>query len=119
MDIEKQKEKLEHEKKELIEELKKISIKDKNSKYTAKEILNTSNVEDLEEHALELADYDNNFTLTIELQKQLEEVEHALEKIEENKYGVCEICGKEIEEKRLTYLPSARTCREHMEIEVE
>ena len=120
MKIEEQKERLLEEKKTLLEELKKISIKDENNRYEAKEILeNLDDVDDLEDKALELADFDNNFTLTVELQKQLQEVEIALEKIEKGTYGICEVCGKEIEEKRLMALPSAATCREHMEIEVD
>jgi len=119
MKIEEQKERLLEEKKTLLEELKKISDKEGN-KFEAKEVVeNLDDVDDLEDKALELADFDNNFTLTVELQKQLQEVEIALEKIEKGEYGFCEVCGKEIEEKRLMVLPSASTCREHMEIEVD
>lgn len=38
----------------------------------------------------------------------------ALKKIEEGTYGVCEIDGKPIEEKRLQANPAARTCKEHV-----
>ena len=119
MNIQEQKERLENEKKNLLSELRKISIKDKNERFTSKEVLEASDVNDLEDQAMELADYDNNLTITIELQKQLQEVEIALEKIEKGEYGFCEICGKEIEEKRLLVLPSASTCREHMVIGVD
>ena len=118
MDLKIQKERLEKERKEILEELKKISIKDKNGKYTAEEVIkNLDDVNDLEDNAIELAEFDNNFTLTVELQNQLEKVENALEKIENGNYGKCDVCGEEIEEKRLMVLPSADTCREHMEIE--
>ena len=30
--------------------------------------------------------------------------------MEENKYGICESCGKEIEEERLKVAPEARFC---------
>jgi len=119
MNIQEQKERLKNEKEMILEELKKISVKDKESKYTAKEVLENSDVNDLEDQALELADFDNNLTITTELQKQLQEVEIALEKIEKDEYGKCEVCGQDIEEKRLLILPSASTCREHMEIDVE
>ena len=81
--------------------------------------MENSDVNDLEDEALELADLDNNYTLTVELQRQLQEVEIALEKIEKDEYGICEVCGQEIEEQRLLILPSAATCREHMEINAE
>jgi len=119
MNIQEQKERLVLEKDMLITELKKISIKDKNDKYTAKEVLENNDVNDLEDQAMELADFDNNLTITTELQNQLQEVEIALEKIEKDEYGKCEMCGEDIEEKRLITLPSASTCREHMEVEVE
>lgn len=38
------------------------------------------------------------------------EIDHALRKIAEGKYGVCENCGKPVERRRLKFLPSARTC---------
>ena len=119
MNIQEQKERLENEKKTLLEELKKISIKDGENHYTAKEVLENSDVNDLEDQAMELADFDNNFTITTELQNQLNDVEDALEKIEKGGYGKCEVCGQGIEEKRLLVLPAARTCREHMEVEVK
>ena len=120
MELNTQKERLLKEKEELLSELKKISIKDGEEKYTAEEVLeNLDDVNDLEDQALELAEFDNNFTLTVELQAQLEAVEDALERIEKGEYGKCEVCGEDIEEKRLMVLPSATTCREHMEIEAE
>lgn len=37
----------------------------------------------------------------------------ALERIKKGKYGICEECGKEIEEKRLEASLTAKTCIEH------
>jgi DnaK suppressor protein len=119
MNTQEQKERLENEKTILIEELKKISVKDKGENYSAKEVLENSDVNDLEDQALELADFDNNLTITTELQTQLQEVEIALEKIEKGEYGKCEVCGEDISEQRLMVLPSASTCREHMEVDLE
>ncbi len=42
--------------------------------------------------------------------KILEEIERALEKIENGTYGICERCGGPIEEKRLEAKPYARYC---------
>jgi RNA polymerase-binding transcription factor DksA len=42
-----------------------------------------------------------------------------LKKMEQNTFGTCEICGNEIEEDRLEAMPSARTCKAHLENERE
>ncbi len=44
-------------------------------------------------------------------------VRNALARIEAGTFGVCEVCGKAIEEARLNASPSARTCMEHLEDE--
>ncbi len=48
--------------------------------------------------------------LTEEQMKILKEIERALQKIYEGSYGICEKCGEEIEEERLTLLPWTRVC---------
>ncbi len=45
----------------------------------------------------------------------LEKIEDALKKIEKGRYGICEICGNEISEKRLEFIPWARYCIECQE----
>jgi len=45
------------------------------------------------------------------LELKLKNVDLALEKIKKGKYGICEKCGKEIEEKRLEVYPEARLCQ--------
>ena len=40
----------------------------------------------------------------------LKNVEHALDRLEEGTYGICEECGKEVGEKRLQAIPFARYC---------
>lgn len=44
------------------------------------------------------------------LRESLEEVEHALAKIDAGTYGTCENCGKEIALARLEVMPAARYC---------
>ena len=44
------------------------------------------------------------------LSTSLEEVERALEKLDEGSYGVCDDCGEEIPMARLEALPTATTC---------
>lgn len=64
----------------------------------------------LEEEADEVEEYSSLLPLEQKLELQLKKINEALEKIEKNKYGVCENCGKEIEERRLKAYPSAKLC---------
>ena len=43
----------------------------------------------------------------------LQEIDKALKRMEEGTYGLCEVCGKPIEEKRLEALPWTTLCIEH------
>jgi len=52
------------------------------------------------------------FDLSANEKNILKEIEIALSKIEKGTYGICELCGKEINEKRLKYIPYARYCIE-------
>jgi RNA polymerase-binding transcription factor DksA len=55
-----------------------------------------------------------NSAVTSELEHQLKDVDDALAKIDDGKYGICEISGENIEEDRLEANPSSRTCKAHM-----
>jgi DnaK suppressor protein len=44
------------------------------------------------------------------LREHLDEVEHALGKLEGSSYGICESCGNPIAPARLEALPAARYC---------
>lgn len=44
------------------------------------------------------------------LEERLKEVTDALERVERGTYGVCQKCGKKIEEARLEANPAATTC---------
>ena len=48
-----------------------------------------------------------NIQLTSEETETLRQVDRALEKIEEDTYGVCDVTGKEINKKRLDAIPYA------------
>jgi len=43
---------------------------------------------------------------------ELDEIEEALERIDEGTYGVCECCGHNITNARLTAMPTAKLCIE-------
>lgn len=48
-----------------------------------------------------------------DLEVRYDQVLAALAKIEKGAYGVCETCGKPVEEARLAVDPAAPTCIEH------
>ena len=57
---------------------------------------------------------EENKALINALESQLREVDLALQKIGTDKFGLCEVCGMEIEDDRMGANPSAKTCKEHM-----
>jgi len=52
------------------------------------------------------------FDLSANEKNMLKEIDIALAKIEKGTYGICELCGREIGEKRLKHIPYARYCIE-------
>lgn len=64
--------------------------------------------------AVDQATRETNLSFELRLrdreQKLLKKIEKALKKIEEGTYGVCEMCGEEIDEKRLLARPEATLC---------
>ena len=58
------------------------------------------------------------FDLLANEQKELVEIDDALERIQAGKYGICELSGAKIPQKRLEYIPFARftaECQEQQE----
>ncbi len=60
-------------------------------------------------------DWNERNALVSTLEPQHNAIVRALTKIEEGTFGTCEICGAEIEEKRLDANPASRTCIAHRE----
>ena len=58
--------------------------------------------------------YEDNKGILNQLEIRLNEVKKALTKIEQDKYGICEVSGEQIEEDRLEANPAATTCKKHM-----
>ena len=52
-------------------------------------------------------------TLSV-LETEYNDIKRALHKIEAETFGICEISGEAIEEDRLQFKPTARTCKTHM-----
>ena len=53
---------------------------------------------------------ERDLSLSENIRDLLEQVNHALERIEEGTYGICEMCGQPIPEERLEALPYANRC---------
>ena len=45
-----------------------------------------------------------------QVEAELADVEHALQRLDEGTYGICEACGKPIGDARLDAMPAARLC---------
>jgi DnaK suppressor protein len=108
--------KLEEERKTLINELQSVAVhtesKDKDdweaTPMTEVDSADSNNVAD------RISSYENNDAIVRDLENRLREVDHALLKIENNTYGICEIDNEPIEEDRLEANPAARTCKKHL-----
>ncbi len=71
---------------------------------------------DRNEVADEIGNLETNIAILKDLEIRYNEVKNALEKIEKGEYGVCVVCGKEIEEERLEANQAAATCKEHINV---
>ena len=49
-----------------------------------------------------------------DLEREYRDIKRALKKIDAGTFGICEVSGEPIEEKRLVARPDARTCIAHM-----
>lgn len=70
-----------------------------------------------DETADRLEELEERQAVETELERRLESVIDALERIADGTYGQCAICGQAIEERRLEANPAARTCVAHRDEE--
>lgn len=68
---------------------------------------------DKNDMADEVEEYDNARGVNSVLEEKLNEINAALERIEQGTYGICEKGKEHIPEERLRANPSARTCVKH------
>ncbi len=66
-----------------------------------------------EESAMEVAQFGDELALDQALEGTLQKIDHALDRIAKGTYGVCEVCGVDINPKRLEANIYATTCVEH------
>jgi RNA polymerase-binding protein DksA len=65
---------------------------------------------DFEDIASDLANHEMTLTQIKELEQQLKIIEHALQRVEQGIYGVCECCGESIDPSRLEIIPETTLC---------
>ena len=120
MDTAKYKSKLEDELKELTTELKSLGIHNPAVKedWIATPAGVGTNEADPNVGADRVEDWDERRATLSNLEGRYNDVVKALKKIEAGTYGTCEISGEAIEEDRLDVNPAARTCKAHMNEEM-
>lgn len=64
-------------------------------------------------------EWDERAATLAALETRYNNIVRALQKIADQTYGICEVSGEQIEEERLNANPAARTCKAHMENEVD
>lgn len=110
------KEKLNKEKANIEEELKKFAGKDEkpkgdwDTKYPNWDS-NAAGGSALETEADEVEEYERRLPIEHSLELKLMDINSALEKINKGQYGICEKCGRELEEERLKAIPEAKFCQ--------
>ncbi len=105
--LENRKSELEKRRDEILRELNVDTIQVADNDYSAK-FIDYGDKED--ENAAEVADFEKNLSLEKTLEISLYNVNKALKKIDEGNYGLCEVCAKPIDPKRLEAFPSATAC---------
>ena len=112
--VQKLKVKLEREKAKVEEQLKSFAKEDKKLKGDWDTIFPRWDGEaggaGLEKAADEVEEYSTLLPIEYNLELKLKNIDLALEKIKKGRYGICEKCGQEIDEKRLKIYPEARFC---------
>lgn len=116
IDTDKYKTRLEEELELLVKELKTVARVNPDNKedWEPKETDLNVGTADPNELADKREQYKENDAILYDLEIRYNNVKLALKKIEEGRYGICEISEKEIEEDRLDANPAARTCKEHI-----
>jgi RNA polymerase-binding transcription factor DksA len=110
-DIEYFKNKLEKEKALVEEEIKTVGISDSDNPADFSATSNDMDIDNADENELadKLEELGDNKGILDSLEKQLKDINSALEKIANGTYGTSEISGKPIERERLEANPATRT----------
>ncbi len=108
--------KLESEKKQLIKDLSAIGVvnPDRTDDWNAVPS-STGEINSRDETAERMEELGERKAIEISLEKRVQEINQALDKMANGTYGICEVGGEEIELERLEANPAAKTCIKHLE----
>ena|SRR3989344_5296339 len=115
-EIEKYKKMLEDEKSKLVAELStigRVNPENPGDWQAVPEKMDTL-ASDPNEVADTIEGYEENTAILKQLEIRFNEVNNALKRIKEGKFGLCEVCDEEIEKARLEANPAAKTCKKHL-----
>jgi RNA polymerase-binding protein DksA len=62
--------------------------------------------------ATETFDREKDLSILDNIEGELADIEHALQRLDDGSYGTCEACGKPIGDERLEAMPATRFCLE-------
>lgn len=115
-DISKMKERLEQELAALTGELKSVGRVNPDNAADWEATPQDMDIDSADENIVadKFEEYENNTAMLKQLETRYNEVKESLGKMGTGKYGLCDVCGKEIDADRLEANPAANTCREHM-----
>jgi DnaK suppressor protein len=99
---------LEHFKQRLLAELRRHTENAQHNQADALEIAMADGVKDAADLSFQDVEQEIEYRLSERESSFVSEIEEALRRIEEGRYGICENCGKPISERRLEAMPTAR-----------
>ncbi len=105
------KRKLEENKKSLEENLEKFAKKDTLPEGDWDTVFPSVEGSSMEEKADEVEEYSSLLKIEEALEVKLKNIDDALKRMEDNSYGNCEKCDKEISYEKLSIIPETRTCK--------
>ncbi|MDP1707082.1 MAG: TraR/DksA C4-type zinc finger protein [bacterium] len=107
--------KLETEKKNLETEMESVGRRNPNVPGDWESIPSETGIEsDLADQADIVMSREGNVAILADLEARYDTIISALNRIEKEKYGKCEVCDGQIEDARLEADPSATTCIKHL-----
>lgn len=115
LDKKKIKETLEKERNELLEQMKDLGKM--NPKTGEWEVVQeeTTHEADQNNMADRFEDYEGKSGMMEVFESRFGNIEKALENLNKASFGICKVCKKEIEAKRIEANPAATTCKKHLE----
>lgn len=100
-----------------LKEQLKQDLKDIKSRLHEESHIETTELSNYDNHpadnATDLTDQNTEMAIEQHKEEEIEQIETALQAIEDGTYGKCAVCGEDISYERLEALPTALTCIEH------